>query len=160
MDHWQEKQRAIDPMPLVLIAIPMLVFLLLAFLYNSTDPTAFIIVFICFFVTLILLLALQLHVSIDQNGIAYPYFPFHFSPQSITWEDVRECRIVRVQAFSEYGGLGIRYASRKKGYIIHSKHGLEIYKKDNRIIVVSITQKEAAEKALKFFGGPATTSAV
>lgn len=149
MTPWKETQRFADKTILLIVAIPLLASFFIAYRYNSS--TSFIIVAITLALIVLLILLLKLEVRIDAKGIYFKYFPFHTTERHIPWENVSSWKIAKVNALKDYGGIGIRYTSKKKGFIINSKFGLEIEQTDERIIVLSISQQEAAEAALRYF---------
>lgn len=149
MTHWEEKLRFSEKIVILLIVIPLLVSLYLGYRYDNT--TMYIIVLICFALVFVLISSLRLKVRVDEKGIAYRYFPFHTSMRLISWKDIQDCKVIKVNALMDFGGIGLRYTFKKTGYIINSKFGIEIKKWDNTIAVISVSRKAEAEAALQQF---------
>lgn len=146
---WKETQRFADRAIIVILGIPILASFLIGIYYQSST-SLLIVVGSLVFVGL-LMASLKLEVRVDEHGIYFKYFPFHLSEQHIPWEKIRVWRIIKVNAIKDFGGMGIKYTSKKKGFIINSNFGLEIEQTNNRIIVISITDKAKAEAALQHY---------
>lgn len=149
MEKWKETQRFADKAILLIVAIPILLSFFIAYYYQST--TSFLIVLGGMAFTAILIGVLKLDVRINEEGIHFKYFPFHTTERLIPWKEVKEWKLLKVDAIKDFGGIGIRYSLKKKGFIINSKFGLEVKKTDNRILVISITNGAKAEEALQYF---------
>ncbi|NOR28184.1 MAG: hypothetical protein GQ540_06620, partial [Lutibacter sp.] len=57
---------------------------------------------------------LKLKTRINERGVYYQYFPFHFSLKLIEWNLISECYIRNYDAIFEYGGWGVKFSFRKK----------------------------------------------
>lgn len=154
MQPWKEKQRFSDNMVTLIILIPLLASLYIAYRHNSS--TSLIIVISCFALVFLLIAVMKLEVIIDDQGVSYKYFPFHSTLRTVPWAQIQRYELIPVNAIKDFGGLGIRYNSKKKGYIINSKYGLELEQRDGKIVVISITDQEKAAAALRYFSPAAS----
>lgn len=95
-----------------------------------------------------LLLAMKQIVRFHPKGISYKQGPFHRKFHLIPHSEIRNWEIKKLNAFSEYGGWGIRLTTKKKGYIIEGDYSLELQTNAKKLIVFSIKDKIATEKAM------------
>lgn len=80
---------------------------------------------------------LKLKTRIDEKGIYYQYFPFHFSFKFIEWEHLSKCYIKNYNAISEFGGWGIKFSFRKlkgKSFTTKGNIGLQLELKNGNKI--------------------------
>jgi len=71
-------------------------------------------------------------------------------------EDIVEARAVRVEAFSEFGGWGVRWAPGGRGrgrfgVIISSGEAIEVTRRDGRVVVVTIAGASTAVAVLRAY---------
>jgi len=70
----------------------------------------------------LLFVFLKLKTRIDEKGIHYQFYPFHFSYKLISWEKISTCIIRNYNAISEFGGWGMKFSFfKKKRKIFHNK---------------------------------------
>ncbi len=50
----------------------------------------------------------KLKTRIDEIGIHYQFFPFHFKMKTILWENIKKAETRKYYALSEYGGWGLK----------------------------------------------------
>ena len=82
----------------------------------------------------------------QEKKIAMTFFPFTFSPNVIPLIDVKEMKIVNYQPHKDYGGLGIRYNSKGKAYIMGgSNTGVLLIFKDSQKKPVLIGSQKTDE---------------
>lgn len=53
----------------------------------------------------------KLTTRIDEIGIHYKFFPFHFRFKTISWNQINKAYVRRYDALSEYGGWGLKGGS-------------------------------------------------
>ncbi len=141
--------------PLFIGIAPGFIFILFSF-YNSLQSTdkKDLILYICLvgFITLtfIFIMLMRLTVIIDENGIQYKYFPFHFKFKEIKWENINDCQIVKYDAYSEFLGWGFRKKSKKYGIGYTTKGDFGIWiKMDNENIFLSVIDEKIARIELE-----------
>jgi hypothetical protein len=83
----------------------------------------------------------ELQTRIDQEGIAFRWFPFQKSFKLLPWEKIEKVEIVGYRPLADYGGWGIRYGYRGKAHTVSGKTGLDIYLKDKKKPLLIGTQK-------------------
>lgn len=89
---------------------------------------------------------LKLTTRIDENGIEYRFFPFHFSNKKIPWHTIEKAHVRKYDAISEYGGWGLKGGllwKKSKGIAINVSGdiGIQLELKDGKKILIG-TQKE------------------
>ncbi|MCB0633036.1 MAG: hypothetical protein R2824_35025 [Saprospiraceae bacterium] len=146
---FEEKQRFADKTVMLLVLIPLLIFTVIGFTTENLLVPA--IIGLCLVFTAALMYSLELQVIIDKKGVHYKFFPFHTTFRLQSWDDIRRCRVIPVNAISDFGGIGLRYKSKTVGYIINSKFGIEMERKNGRFIVVSATRQEEAAAAMQYY---------
>ncbi len=50
----------------------------------------------------------NLKTRIDEIGIHYQFFPFHFKMKTIFWKNIKHAKTRTYNALSEYGGWGLK----------------------------------------------------
>lgn len=95
-----------------------------------------------------LLLAMKQVIRIDADGVHYKQSPFHRKFQHLSWTDIQDWKVTKMNAFGDFGGWGIRITPKKKGYIMEGDYGLELKTSAKKLIVVSIKDKIAVEKGM------------
>lgn len=90
---------------------------------------------------LVLLFAIMnLRTIVNQEGIKATYFPFHFQPRLIKWEEIQKIEILQYHPLLDYGGWGIRGLGEDKAYNVRGNKGAKIYYKNGRTLLIG-TQK-------------------
>ena len=96
-----------------------------------------------------LLLSMKQIIRIDADGVSYKQGPFHRKFQIIPWADIQGWKVSKINAFSDFGGWGIRITSKKKGYIIEGEYGLELQTGTKKLTVLSVKNKIAVTDAME-----------
>ncbi len=106
---------------------------------------------IAFFILLInaLLWTAHLKVIIDEKGIKYQFFPFHFQSRQIAWAEIKTSVLRTYNALTEFGGWGLRYTLKGTGYIMAGSKGLEVELKNGKKIIFSITKEQEIANLLQ-----------
>ena len=74
-----------------------------------------------------LIFSVKLTTRIDETGIYYQFFPFHFRLKKVAWEELNACYVRKYNPILEYGGWGIRGLSRKgRGIAFNTKGNMGI----------------------------------
>ena len=60
------------------------------------------------FVSLGFIFFFKLTTRIDEFGVHYQFFPFHFSFKKIAWENIEKAYVRNYDAITEYGGWGLK----------------------------------------------------
>ncbi len=98
---------------------------------------------------------LKLNTSIDEVGVHYQFFPFHFSTKSIRWDEIEECYVRTYSPIKEYGGWGYRISIGKNGKVLNVKgnKGIQIALKNNKRLLLGTQMENDAQGVIsRYFG--------
>lgn len=95
----------------------------------------------------------KLTLKINAQGLSYRYFPFHFKPSHFHWMSIEKAYIRKFDAFSEYGGYGIKmrlwFKFRDKAFILNDKNrGLQLEFKNGKKLLFTSNKIEELEMFL------------
>lgn len=90
----------------------------------------------------------NLRVAVQEDGIHYRYFPFHFREQTIKKEDIQEFRQVIYNPVRDYGGYGIRISRQGRAYNVKGNKGIRITTVGGKNILFGSRIPEKFEEAL------------
>lgn len=101
----------------------------------------------------LIIYALQKNVftlSINENRIAYKYFPFHIKLKPFLWNEIKKVYINKYDALGDYGGWGMRYRLwfkfSDKAYLLNDKSvGLQIEFKNGKRLLISSNKIDEME---------------
>ena len=82
----------------------------------------------------------KLTMVIDDKGITYRFFPFHFKNRLILWDEIMRYEVIKYNPILDYGGWGVRIGGRGKAYNVSGNMGLLLYLKSGRPLLIG-TQK-------------------
>lgn len=90
---------------------------------------------------------MSLHTRIDEIGIHYRFYPFHWRTQLVRWENIQHIEVCRYNPILEYGGWGVRYTvGNGRAYNVSGDMGIYIVLSNNKkILIGTIHPYEAAE---------------
>ncbi|WP_231490820.1 hypothetical protein [Pedobacter sp. Leaf170] len=92
----------------------------------------------------------QLTLTINSKGFSYRYFPFQQKLVTHLWDDIEEAYIRKYDAFSEYGGYGVKmrlwFKFKDKAYLMNDKsRGLQFVLKNGRKLLFSSNKVDELE---------------
>jgi len=92
----------------------------------------------------------QLTLKINTEGISFRYFPFHLKPSVYQWTSIEKAYIRKYDAFSEYGGYGVKtrlwFKFKDKAYILNDKNrGLQLEFKNGKKLLFSSNKIDEME---------------
>jgi hypothetical protein len=112
---------------------------------NPMSDTGLIVTFACVLLVLLLLVLLflfaRLTTEINHSGIAFRFFPFHFTFRRISWDTVEKYEVITYNPIGDYGGWGIKGNKYGQAYNVSGNLGLKIYLKTGKEILIG-TQKK------------------
>ena len=113
MRIFKEEQRFTQTWLLVLLAISVIApLLIITKEYLAEDSTMssneFILTLVAISVSIGFIFFFKLSTRIDEKGIHYQFFPFHFSFKTISWDEISKAGIRTYSPISEFGGWGLR----------------------------------------------------
>ena len=102
----------------------------------------------------IFIFSFKLTTRIDEKGIHYQFFPFHFSLKTITWSEINAAKIRTYYPISEYGGWGLRggfFLNKSKGNAINisGNIGIQLALKNGKKLLIGTQKKGEAKRVLE-----------
>ena len=96
----------------------------------------------------------KLTTRIDEKGIHYQFFPFHFSTKTLLWSEIELAEIRTYDPIGEYGGWGLRYSfNKKKGNAVNVSGdiGIQLTLTSGKKLLIGTQKKEAVTSILKTY---------
>lgn len=123
---------------LILFGIQFMFFLVFFFKTKSIDLGIF---YILLPVTFILAFS-KMTIIVTVTSFKYKLFPLHINYKEIDWKEIKEIKISKIDALSDFAGWGLRY-SRKYGwgYIFSSNDAILLTFRNNKKIAITIKDK-------------------
>ncbi|QNM86935.1 hypothetical protein H9W90_07445 [Polaribacter pectinis] len=99
---------------------------------------------------------LKLKTRIDELGVHYQFFPFHFSMKTISWNEISSAKVRTYDPIGEYGGWGLKGGflwNKSKGKCINVSGdvGIQLELKNNTKLLIGTQKKEDAKRVLKTY---------
>ena len=109
---------------------------------------------IIFFIAFILFL--KLSTRIDEKGIYYRFFPFHFKTRTIPWEDFKKVYTRKYNSITEYGGWGLKSGlpwrkSKGVAYNVKGDKGIQLELLNGKKILIGTQKRAEVDRALKSY---------
>ena len=104
-------------------------------------------------VSVLLIFFFKLTTRIDEEGIHYQFFPFHFSMRVLLWSEISTAVIRTYDPIGEYGGWGLKggaFWNYGKGKCINVSGdiGLQLTLKNGKNLLIGTQKKEAINSIL------------
>lgn len=101
-----------------------------------------------------LIFLFKLSTRIDEKGVHYQFFPFHFKLKTIPWTDIDKAYVRKYDAISEYGGWGLKggfFWKKSKGTAINvsGDTGIQLELKNGKKLLIGTNQEEQAKQVLQ-----------
>lgn len=95
------------------------------------------------------LYAMKLIIKIDSESFNYRLFPLHIRMHSYRLADIESMETVTYRPILDFGGWGIRWGRKGKGYIISGKKGIKVHFRTGRPVYFSSDEPEEVVKAYR-----------
>lgn len=161
MKVFKEEQRFTQLWLIVLMAVSLVVpFAILIKEYlkekSSLTTTDLIIALVLLSASGLLIFAFKLTTRIDERGIHYQFFPFHFKLKLISWDEITNAYVRIYDPIGEYGGWGLKGGAlwnSKKGKAINVSGdvGIQLELTNGKKLLIGTQQKTDAENVLKTY---------
>ncbi|WP_412560237.1 hypothetical protein [Winogradskyella sp. MIT101101] len=158
MRIFKEEQRFKQLWLIILMVISLLVPIGLIIAVYIKDPSSFSaieLVLLIGFLVLVstLIFMFKLTTRIDEKGIHYKFFPFHWKFKTLEWHDINEAYVRTYDALSEYGGWGFKGGplwKKSKGRAINVSGdiGIQLELKNGKKLLIGTQKKAEAESVL------------
>lgn len=98
----------------------------------------------------------KLTTKINETGILYQFFPFHFKTKQITWQEIEKAYVRTYDPIGDYGGWGLKggaFWNSKKGKAINVSGdiGIQLELKNGKKLLIGTQKKAAAESILNTY---------
>ncbi len=98
-----------------------------------------------------LLLITELIIEIHDRAVYYSFAPFIGRLRRIGMEDIVSWEVKKYKPIGEYGSYGWRTGFGKKtAYIVKGRYGLEINRKNGKILLLGTQQSEKIRVAMEY----------
>lgn len=158
MRIFKEEQRFTQLWLILLIAISTLVPLgIIIGTYIKNPKSYSIIEFILIIGVIIIVSGLiflfKLTTRIDEKGIHYKFFPFHWRFKVIKWNEINNAYTRTYDALSEYGGWGFKGGKlwkKSKGTAINisGNIGIQLVLKNGKKLLIGTQKQEEAKRII------------
>lgn len=161
MKIFKEEQRFTQTWLILLLAVSIIVPIGLIcqdyFKENSTITTnSFITSIVMIIASVLIIFFFKLKTRIDESGIHYQFFPFHFKYRIISWSEIENAFVRIYDPIGEYGGWGLKggaFWNKSKGKCINVSGdiGIQLALKNGKKLLIGTQKKEEATKVLKTY---------
>lgn len=159
MKVFKEEQRFRQVWLMVLLGFSLLVpvgLIIKEYIKDNTSMTTneFLGSLIGIIASVLLIFIFKLSTRIDEKGIHYQFFPFHFSMKTLLWSEITKAEIRTYDPIGEYGGWGLRYSfNKKKGNAMNVSGdiGIQLTLKNGKKLLIGTQKKEAVSSVLKTY---------
>lgn len=149
MRIFKEEQRFTQPWLIILMIITSVISIVIitkAYI-NNRNLFEYIIPMGIVLITTGVIFIFKLKTRMDDVGIHYQFFPFHFKMKTIFWNDIKHAKTRTYKALTEYGGWGLKsgnFLNKNKGIAINVKGniGIQLILHTGKKILIG-TQKQA-----------------
>ncbi|WP_299115865.1 hypothetical protein [uncultured Winogradskyella sp.] len=158
MRIFKEKQRFNQAWLIILMTINILMIVGIILGKYIKEPNSFSVIELVLLIGFILLIPgfiflFKLVLRIDEKGIHYKFFPFHWKLKTIEWNSIDKAYIRHYDALGEYGGWGLkggRLWKKSKGRAINVSGdiGIQLELKNGKKLLIGTQKKEEAEHVL------------
>jgi hypothetical protein len=155
MKIFKEQQRFTQTWLIILlamsIAVPIRIMIQEYAKENSKMTTnEFVLTLVGILVSVLCIFFFKLTTRIDEKGIHYQFFPFHFSLRRISWSEINSVNVRNYDPIGEYGGWGLKGGSlwnkaKGKAINISGDIGIQLTLKNGKKLLIG-TQKESEVK--------------
>jgi len=105
---------------------------------------------------LVFFLFLRLKTRIDETGVHFQFFPFHFSARTIAWSELTTAKTKKYRPILDYGGWGIKHGS----YTVKGNIGLQLALKNGKKILIGTQKLQEVNSVLKSYENKIPTNEI
>ena len=158
MRIFKEEQRFNQIWLIALILVSILIPIGIILSEYVKDPNSFSTIELVSIIAFILLVSglifvFKLSTRIDEEGIHYKFFPFHWSFRVINWNEIENIYVRHYDAISEYGGWGLKSGaiwnnSKGKAINVSGSIGIQLELKNGKKLLIGTKKQNEAESVL------------
>lgn len=159
MKVFKEEQRFTQTWLIILLIVSAITpFILIIKEYNNDKMslTSLITTIALIILSLGLIFFFKLTTKIDENGIHYQFFPFHFSLKTIAWTGIISAKVRKYDALSEYGGWGLKGGllwnkSKGKAMNVSGDMGIQLELKNGKKLLIGTQKENDAKRVIETY---------
>ena len=161
MKVFKEEQRFTQTWLIVLMAFSLVVPLVLIireFLKENSEFTVggFLGAVGVLIASIVPIFFFKLITRIDEVGIHYRFFPFHFKTKRITWREIEKAYVRIYDPIGDYGGWGLKGGflwNKSKGIAINVSGdiGIQLELKTGKKILIGTQKKQEATSVIETY---------
>ncbi|WP_334058540.1 hypothetical protein [Polaribacter sp. P097] len=161
MKVFKEEQRFTQTWLIVLMGFSLVVPLVLItreFLKENSEFTVggFLGVVGVLIASIVPIFFFKLITRIDEVGIHYRFFPFHFKTKRITWQEIEKVYVRIYDPIGDYGGWGLKGGflwNKSKGIAINVSGdiGIQLELKTGKKILIGTQKKQEATSVIETY---------
>lgn len=107
----------------------------------------------------------KLITRIDETGIHYRFFPFHFSKRTIFWTEIKSAHSRKYDAISEFGGWGLKGGllwnkSNGTAYNVSGDIGIQLILINDKKILIGTQKENEVSAVLKTYSSKIKTNEI
>ena len=116
----------------------------------------FIATIVVIVVSIAVVFVFKVTTKIDEKGIHYQFFPFHFSMKLIPWNEISKAGIRTYFPISEFGGWGLKGGfffnkGRGKAINVSGDVGIQLILKNGEKLLIGTQKKEEVKRVLETY---------
>jgi len=86
---------------------------------------------------------------INEKGIKFQFYPLHRKKRKISWEEVEDCRVVKVSPQAALTGWAVGFLEEKRFSVTGRRSGLALDLKDGEHVFIGTRDPESVKKVVK-----------
>lgn len=98
------------------------------------------------------LLSIRLILKIDEEGIKYQYFPWHYRKHKIKWEEIEHFEFINTPVLAELSGWAVRLGTWERMFSVSGRTGLSLSLKNGEQLFIGTKHPEELKDALARLG--------
>ena len=104
--------------------------------------------------SILLIFVFKLTTRIDEKGVHYQFFPFHFKLKTIEWKEMKKAFVRTYSPITEYGGWGLKGGwskARGKAINVSGDIGIQLELANGKKLLIGTQKKTEAERVLETY---------
>lgn len=118
---------------------------------SPNNVTGQIVVTVSIIPVVLFMYILKLKTWIDEIGVHYQFFPFHFSKKTVRWNELKKCYVRTYSPIKEYGGWGYRISTGQQGkaFNVRGKQGIQLVLKTGKKLLIGTQKEDDAKEVIQ-----------
>jgi hypothetical protein len=155
MKVFKEEQRFTQTWLIILMVVSIIIpiaIMVQEYYKENTNMTTnqFVFTIVGILISVLLIFFFKLTTRIDEKGIHYQFFPFHFKLKLIPWNEVSKASVRTYNPIGDYGGWGLKGGwtkSKGKAINVSGDIGIQLELKNGKKLLIG-TQKANEVKSV------------